>query len=95
MTHFDGQGDAQLGDADPFAVWDAAYLLGSLPMTSAGKHENGPRRVSADGQLAVGVLSTGTLRPIVRFTTEILTKRLQEVVNQSVAPQVETSPCAR
>ncbi len=30
MTHFDGQGDAQLGDADPFAVWDAAYLLGSL-----------------------------------------------------------------
>ena len=30
MTHFDGQGDGRLRDADPFAVWDAAYVLGSL-----------------------------------------------------------------
>ena len=30
MTQFDRRGAGQLGDTDPFAMWDAAYVLGSL-----------------------------------------------------------------
>jgi Putative zinc-finger len=30
VTQFDRRGAGQLGDADPFAMWDAAYVLGSL-----------------------------------------------------------------
>jgi hypothetical protein len=30
MRRFEGQGGGRLADADPFAMWDAAYVLGSL-----------------------------------------------------------------
>ena len=30
MTQLNGREAGQLGDTDPFAMWDAAYVLGSL-----------------------------------------------------------------
>ncbi len=39
MTQFDRRGAGQLGDADPFAMWDAAYLLGSLDAEERRQYE--------------------------------------------------------
>lgn len=39
MTQFDRRGAGQLGDADPFAVWDAAYVLGSLDAEERRQYE--------------------------------------------------------
>ena len=39
MTQFDPRGAGQLGDADPFAMWDAAYVLGSLDAEERRQYE--------------------------------------------------------
>ena len=40
MTQFDDRGGGgQLGDADPFAMWDAAYVLGSLDSDERRQYE--------------------------------------------------------
>ena len=39
MTQFDPRGGGQLADADPFAMWDAAYLLGSLDAEERRQYE--------------------------------------------------------
>jgi len=39
VTQFDRRGAGQLGDADPFAVWDAAYVLGSLNSEERRQYE--------------------------------------------------------
>lgn len=39
MTQFDGRGAGQLGDTDPFAMWDAAYVLGSLNSEEGRQYE--------------------------------------------------------
>jgi hypothetical protein len=39
MTQFDRRGGGQLGDADPFAMWDAAYVLGSLDVEERRQYE--------------------------------------------------------
>ncbi|HME76440.1 MAG TPA: zf-HC2 domain-containing protein [Mycobacterium sp.] len=39
MTQFDRRGAGQLGEADPFAVWDAAYVLGSLDAEERRQYE--------------------------------------------------------
>jgi len=39
VTQFDPRGGGQLADADPFAMWDAAYLLGSLDAEERRQYE--------------------------------------------------------
>ena len=39
MTQFDRRRTGQLGDADPFAMWDAAYVLGSLDAEERRQYE--------------------------------------------------------
>ncbi|HUO39266.1 MAG TPA: zf-HC2 domain-containing protein [Mycobacterium sp.] len=39
MTQFDRKGAGQLGNADPFAMWDAAYVLGSLDAEERREYE--------------------------------------------------------
>lgn len=39
MTQFDRRDGGQLGDADPFAMWDAAYVLGSLDAEERRQYE--------------------------------------------------------
>jgi hypothetical protein len=39
VTRFDRRGAGQLGDADPFAMWDAAYVLGSLDAEERRQYE--------------------------------------------------------
>jgi len=39
VTQFDRRGAGQLGEADPFAVWDAAYVLGSLDAEERRQYE--------------------------------------------------------
>ena len=39
MTQFDRRGAAQPGGADPFATWDAAYVLGSLGAEERREYE--------------------------------------------------------
>jgi hypothetical protein len=39
VTQFDWGGAAQPGDADPFAMWDAAYVLGSLDAAQRQQYE--------------------------------------------------------
>jgi hypothetical protein len=39
VTQFDLRGAGQLGDADPFAMWDAAYVLGSLDAEERRQYE--------------------------------------------------------
>jgi hypothetical protein len=39
VTQFDPWGGGQLADADPFAMWDAAYLLGSLDAEERRQYE--------------------------------------------------------
>jgi hypothetical protein len=39
VTQFDQRGGGQLADADPFAMWDAAYVLGSLDAEERRQYE--------------------------------------------------------
>src|ERR1700730_2273183 len=39
MTQSDRRGGEHLGDADPFAMWDAAYVLGSLDAEQRRQYE--------------------------------------------------------
>lgn len=39
MTQFDPRGGGQVDDADPFAMWDAAYVLGSLDAEERRQYE--------------------------------------------------------
>ncbi len=39
MTQFDPRGGGRLADADPFAMWDAAYVLGSLDAEERRQYE--------------------------------------------------------
>ena len=39
MTQFDRRSAGHLGDADPFAMWDAAYVLGSLDAKERRQYE--------------------------------------------------------
>ena len=39
MTQFDRRRAGQLGEADPFAMWDAAYVLGSLDVEERRQYE--------------------------------------------------------
>ena len=39
MTQFDRRRTRQLGEADPFAMWDAAYVLGSLDAEARRHYE--------------------------------------------------------
>jgi hypothetical protein len=39
VTQFDPRGGGQLADADPFAMWDAAYVLGSLGAEERRQYE--------------------------------------------------------
>jgi hypothetical protein len=39
VTQFDPRSGGQLADADPFAMWDAAYLLGSLDAEERRQYE--------------------------------------------------------
>jgi hypothetical protein len=39
VTQFDRSGPGQLGHADPFAMWDAAYVLGSLDADERRQYE--------------------------------------------------------
>jgi hypothetical protein len=39
VTQFDRRRTGQLGDADPFAMWDAAYVLGSLDADERRQYE--------------------------------------------------------